>query len=47
MDEIYINGKFSAQEPSAYLWVILLFFSLESRLIPAVLEFGQVRLFEN
>ena len=29
----------------AYLWVILLYFSLESRLIPAVLELGQVRLF--
>ena len=30
----------------AYLWVILLYSSLESRLIPAVLE-GQVRLFWN
>ena len=29
----------------AYLWVILLYFSLESSLIPAVLELGQVRLF--
>ena len=29
----------------AYLWMILLYFSLESRLIPAVLELGQVRLF--
>ena len=29
----------------AYLWVILLYFNLESRLIPAVLELGQVRLF--
>ena len=28
-----------------YLWVILLYFSLESRLIPAVLELGLVRLF--
>ena len=51
MDEICINGKFSAQEPSewrdlAYLWIILLYSSLESRLIPAVLE-GQVRLFWN
>ena len=51
MDEICIDGKFSAQEPSewgdlAYLWVILLYSSLESRLIPAVLE-GQVRLFWN
>ena len=27
------------------LWVILLYFSLESRLIPAVLELGLVRLF--
>ena len=41
IDEICINRKFSAQEP--YLWVILLYSSLESRLIPAVLE-GQVRL---
>ena len=31
---------------SPYLWVILLYSSLESRLIPAVLE-GQVRLFWN
>ena len=30
----------------AYLWVILLYSSLESRLISAVLE-GQVRLFWN
>ena len=30
----------------AYLWVILLYSSLESRLIPAVLE-GQVSLFWN
>ena len=29
----------------AYLWVILLHFSLESRLIPAVLELGRIRLF--
>ena len=41
MDEICINSKFSAQEP--YLWVILLYSSLEYRLIPTVLE-GQVRL---
>ena len=33
-----VNG-----ETLAYLWVILLYSSLESRLIPAVLE-GQVRL---
>ena len=46
MDEICINGKFSVQEPSERsLWVILLYFSLESRLIPAVMELGQVRLF--
>ena len=32
-----VNG-----ESLAYLWVILLYFSLESRLIPAVLELGQV-----
>ena len=32
-----VNG-----ETLAYLWVILLYSSLESRLIPAVLE-GQVR----
>ena len=50
MDEICINGKLSAQEPSewggffAYLWVILLYFSPECRLIPAVLELGHVRL---
>ena len=31
-----VNGEFFA-----YLWVILLYFSLESRLIPA-LELGQV-----
>ena len=36
-----VNG-----ETSAYLWVILLYSSQESRLIPAVLE-GQVRLFWN
>ena len=35
-----VNG-----ESFAYLWVILLYFSLESRLIPEVLEFDQVRLF--
>ena len=29
----------------AYLWVILLYFSLGSRLIPAVLKLGQVKLF--
>ena len=49
MDEICINGKLWVQELSewrlfAYLWVMLLYFSLESRLIPAVLEIGQVRL---
>ena len=33
-------------ETLAYLWVILLYSSLESRLIPAVLE-GPVRLFWN
>ena len=33
-------------ETLAYLWVIWLYSSLESRLIPAVLE-GQVRLFWN
>ena len=54
MDEIYVSEKLSAQEGTkwmesffAYLWVILLYFSLESRLIPAVLELGQVRLFWN
>ena len=36
-----VNG-----ETLAYLWVNLLYSSLESRLIPAVLE-GQVRLFWN
>ena len=36
-----VNG-----ETLAYLWVIWLYSSLESRLIPAVLE-GQVRLFWN
>ena len=50
MDEICINGKFSAQESSEWrdfsIPVILLYSSLESRLIPAVLE-GQVRLFWN
>ena len=35
-----VNGEFFA-----YLWVILLYSSLESRLIPAVLEFGPVKLF--
>ena len=34
-----VNG-----ECFAYLWVSLLYFSLESRLIPAVMELGQVRL---
>ena len=40
-------GSFQNKNQSffAYLWVILLYFSLESRLIPAVLELGQVRLF--
>ena len=34
------------EESLAYLWVILLHFNLvESRLIPAVMELGQVRLF--
>ena len=42
--------RFSVQEPSdfflfLYLWVILLYFSPESRLISGVLELGQVRLF--
>ena len=32
-----VNGEFFA-----YLWVILLYFSLESRLIPAVLELCQL-----
>ena len=36
-----VNG-----ETLAYMWVILLYFSQESRLIPGVLE-GQVRLFWN
>ena len=35
-----VNG-----ESFAYLWVTLLYFSLEYRLIPAVLELGKVRLF--
>ena len=35
-----VNGGFFA-----YLWVILLYFSLVSRLVPAVLELGQVKLF--
>ena len=35
-----VNGEFFA-----YLWVILLYFSLESRLIPELLELGQVKLF--
>ena len=49
MDEICINRKFQHKnqvngETLAYLWVILLYSSLESsRLIPAVFE-GQVRL---
>ena len=48
MDEICINRKFQHKnqvngETLAYLWVILLYPSLESRLIPAVLE-GQVKL---
>ena len=51
MDEICINRKFSAQEPSEWrnfsiLVSILLYSSLESRLIPAILE-GQDRLFWN
>ena len=48
MDEICINRKFSAQEPSEWRDFSipvsnLLYSSLESRPIPAVLE-GQVRL---
>ena len=35
------------REVFANLWVILLYLSLESILIPAVLELGQVRLFWN
>ena len=35
-----VNGEFFA-----YLWVILLYFSLGPRLIPAVLKLGQVKLF--
>ena len=50
MDEICINGKLQYKnqvngESFAYLWVISLYFSLESRLIPPVLELGQVRVF--
>ena len=51
MDEICINGKFSVQEPREWtvFWhtcrVILLYFTLEYRLITVVLELGQVRLF--
>ena len=51
MDEICINGKFSSQEPSEWRDFSipvsnLMYSSLESRLIPAVLE-GQIRLFWN
>ena len=51
MDEICINGNVKHKnqvngDTLAYLWVILLYSSLESRLIPAVLE-GQVSLFRN
>ena len=35
-----VNGEFFA-----YLWVILLYFNLKSRPIPAVLELVQVKLF--
>ena len=51
MDGICNSGKLSVRKPSelwgvfAYLWVILLYFSLDSRLIPAVLELGQVKFF--
>ena len=45
MDEIWINGNFSVQEPSelglvflAHLLVILAYFSLESTLIPGCFE---------
>ena len=40
-DKNQVNG-----ETLAYLWVILLYSSLESKLIPAVLE-GQIRSFWN
>ena len=47
MDENCISGKLSVQEPCewrvfSYLWIILLYFSLEAVLIPAVFELGQV-----
>ena len=50
MDEICINGKWSVQEPNAlifcvHLWIVLLYFSPESRLISRVVILGQVRLF--
>ena len=43
MYEICINGKFQYKkqlngESFAYLWVLLLYYSLETRLVPAVLE---------
>ena len=50
IDEICINGMFLEHEPSEWRVVYipvsnLLYFSLESRLIPAMLVLGQVRLF--
>ena len=53
MDDICINDKFSVQEPSEWRVFCIhvsnftLYFSRESRLIPAVLELSQVRLFWN
>ena len=48
MDEICTSFQYKNRvngESFAYLWVTLLYFSLEYRLIPAVLELGKVRLF--
>ena len=50
IDEICINGKFSIEEPSECRFFCIpvsnfTVFRLESRLVPAVLELGQVRLF--
>ena len=55
IDKIGINEKLSVQEPSkrrafcipARLWVVLLYFSLESWLIPAMLELIRSSCFEK
>ena len=45
MESFQYKSQVNGEGFFAYLWVILLYFSPESRLISAVLELGQIRLF--